>query len=152
MESVGLVCRVAESINLAYYQNAIPIIRELSIENRTGSELRNAAVRLSSEPPFVTPGVWRIDRIADADVHHLTTVALNLDQAFLSGLTASRRAEILVQVESSDQELAERRIEVNLLPPSHWGGSGAAPELLAAFVRPTDASIDVILREAADKL
>jgi Protein of unknown function (DUF4011)/AAA domain len=109
-------------------------------------------VHLSSEPPFVTPGVWRIDRVADADVHHLTTVDLKLNQAFLSGLSASRRAEILIRVESSDEALVERRIEVNLLPPAYWGGSAAAPELLAAFVRPTDPSIDVILREAADKL
>ena len=38
------------------------------------------------------------------------------------------------------------------MPPSHWGGVNSAPELLAAFVRPTDPSIDVILREASDKL
>ena len=147
-----LVCRAAENINLAYYQNAIPIIRELSIENRTGAELGNVAIRLSSEPPFVTPGVWRIDRIADTDVHHLRTIDLKLDQTVLASLTASRRAEIFVRVEDSEGSLAEQKIEVNLLPPAHWGGSAAAPELLAAFVRPTDASIDVILREAAEKL
>ena len=48
--------------------------------------------------------------------------------------------------------MAEKQGEINLLPPSHWGGSIAAPELLAAFVRPNDPSVDVILREAADKL
>ena len=152
MDAVEVVCTAAENINLAFYQNAIPIIRELSARNATGAELRDVSVHLSSEPPFVTPGVWRIDRITDADVHHLTTVDLKLDQAFLSGLTASRRAELIVRVASSGKPLAERKIEVNLLPPGHWGGSGAAPELLAAFVRPTDPSIDVILREAADKL
>jgi hypothetical protein len=118
MESVGLVCRAAGSINLAYYQNAIPIIRELSIENRTGGELRNVAVRLSSEPPFVTPGVWRIDRIADTDVHHLTTIDLKLDQAVLANLAASRRAEIFVRVEASEEPVAEQRIEVNLADSS----------------------------------
>ena len=152
MDAVEVVCTAAENINLAFYQNAIPIIRDLSVRNTTGVDLRDVSVHLSSEPPFVTPGVWRIDRIADADIHHLTTVDLKLDQAFLSGLTASRRAELIVRVESSDKPLAERKIEVNLLPPGHWGGSGAAPELLAAFVRPTNSSIDVILREAADKL
>jgi very-short-patch-repair endonuclease len=152
MDTVEVVCTAAESINLAFYQNAIPIIRELSVSNATDAELRDISVHLSSEPPFVTPGVWRIDRIAKDDVHHLKTVDLKLDQAFLSGLTASRRAEILLRVAPSDGHLAERKVEVNLLPPNHWGGSGAAPELLAAFVRPTDPSIDVILREAADKL
>ncbi|HEY3622104.1 MAG TPA: hypothetical protein VGL12_06845 [Roseiarcus sp.] len=80
------------------------------------------------------------------------TIDLKLDQAVLASLTASRRAEILVRVEASEKPLAEEKVEVNLLPPAYWGGSAAAPELLAAFVRPTDASIDVILREAADKL
>ena len=152
MDTVEVVCTATENINLAFYQNAIPIIRELSVGNATSADLRDVSVHLSSEPPFVTPSVWRIDRIAKDDIHHLKIVDLKLDQAFLSGLTASRRAEILLRVMSSDEQLAERKIEVNLLPPSHWGGSGAAPELLAAFVRPTDPSIDVILREAADKL
>lgn len=48
--------------------------------------------------------------------------------------------------------LGDHAVEVNLLPPSHWGGVNSAPELLAAFVRPTDPSIDVILREASNKL
>ena len=152
MDNVQVACTAAENVNLAFYQNAIPIIRELCISNATGADLRDVSVHLSSEPPFITPGVWRIDRIANDDAHHLKTVDLKLDQAFLSGLTASRRAEILVRVASADQQLAEQKIEVNLLPPNHWGGSSAAPELLAAFVRPTDPSIDVILREAADKL
>ena len=64
MGNVEVVCTTAQNINLAFYQNAIPIIRELSIRNASGDELRQIAVRLSSEPPFVTPGVWRIDRIA----------------------------------------------------------------------------------------
>ena len=103
MGNVEVVCTTAQNINLAFYQNAIPIIRELSIRNASGDELRQIAVRLSSEPPFVTPGVWRIDRIANEDVHHLTVVDLKLDHAFLAGLTASRRAEIFVRIEFSDR-------------------------------------------------
>jgi len=152
VDNVQVGCTAAENINLAFYQNAIPIVRDLSVLNASGAALRDVSVHLSSEPSFITPGVWRIDRIADNDVHHLKALDLKLDQGFLSGLTASRRAELLVRVDASGQPLAERRIEVNLLPPAHWGGSAAAPELLAAFVRPTDPSIDVILREAADKL
>ena len=101
-------CTAAENINLAFYQNAIPIIRELSVSNATGAELRDASVHLSSEPHFITPSVWRIDRIAKDDVHHLKTVDLKLDQAFLSGLTASRRAEILLGVVSSGRRAARR--------------------------------------------
>ena len=65
---------------------------------------------------------------------------------------ASRRGELRIRVDAAGETLAERTADINLLPPSHWGGVNSAPELLAAFVRPTDPSVDVILREASGKL
>jgi hypothetical protein len=145
-------CAVAENVNVAFYQNAVPFLRELTLENHVGRDLSEVAVHLSSEPPFVAPGVWRVDRIADKTTHHIPSLDLKLDPGFLAGLTASCRAEIHVIAEFEGTTLSKHRVEVNLLPPSHWGGAGSAPELLAAFVRPTDPSVDVILREAAEKL
>jgi Protein of unknown function (DUF4011)/REase_MTES_1575/AAA domain/Protein of unknown function (DUF3320) len=149
---VRVSCTVADNINVAFYQNAVPIIRDLAVENALGSDLAGISVHLTSEPPFLTPGVWRIERIADQAVHHIRSLDLKLDPAFLAGINASRRGELRVRVEAAGTVLAEQAVEINLLPPSHWGGVNSAPELLAAFVRPTDPSIDVILREASDKL
>jgi hypothetical protein len=118
---LNVACSTAENINLAFYQNAVPIVRELSVGNQSDTPVSGVEVHLSSEPGFVSPGVWRIDKIAPSDVHHLPTVDLKLNTAFLSGLTASRRGEIRVRVEVSGQLLAEKKIEVNLLPPTHWG-------------------------------
>jgi hypothetical protein len=150
--AVQVACVTAENVNLAFYENGVPLVRELSIENRTGSDLDGVEIHLFSEPSFITPGVWRVERIADNDTHHLKTVDLKLDHGFLAGLTASRRGEMRIRVNAGSKVLADWQVDVNLLPPSHWGGSVAAPELLAAFVRPTNPSVDVILREAADKL
>lgn len=147
-----IACSVAENVNVAFYQNAVPFLRELTLENNIGRDLGEVVVHLSSEPPFVTPGVWRIDRIADKTTHHIHSLDLKLDPVFLAGLTSSRRAEIHIVAESDGGTLSSSKVDVNLLPPSHWGGAGSAPELLAAFVRPTDPSVDVILREAAEKL
>lgn len=149
---VFIRCAVSENINLAFYQNAVPFIRELAIENASSSDLNSIEVHLSSSPAFMMPGIWRIERIVDQNVHHLRVVDVKLDHAFLTTLVNPIRSEILVRVESSGNLLAERQIEINLLPPSHWGGLKSAPELLAAFVRPRDPSVDTILREAADKL
>lgn len=147
-----LSCAVAENVNVAFYQNAVPFLRELTLENNVGRDLGEVAVRLSSEPPFVTPGVWRVDRIADKATHHIPSLDLKLDPVFLAGLTAACRAEIHILAEFEGTTLSKHKVEVNLLPPSHWGGAGSAPELLAAFVRPNDPSVDVILRQAAEKL
>ncbi|WP_371930155.1 transglutaminase-like domain-containing protein [Bradyrhizobium sp. CCGUVB1N3] len=100
----------------------------------------------------MTPGVWHIEQIAAGATHHIRSLDLKLDPAFLAAINASRRAELRIRVEAAGETLVENASEVNLLPPSHWGGVNAAPELLAAFVRPTDPSVDVILREASSKL
>jgi hypothetical protein len=149
---IKISCIAADNVNVAFYQNAVPIIRDLAVENALGSDLTEISIHLRSEPPFLTPGVWRIERIADQAVHHIRTLDLKLDPAFLAGINAARRGELRIQVEAAGTVLAEQAVEINLLPPSHWGGVNSAPELLAAFVRPTDPSIDVILREASDKL
>lgn len=150
--AVKIACTAADNVNVAFYQNAVPIIRDLAVENALGRDLAGVSVHLTSEPPFLTPGVWRIDRIADQTVHHIRSLDLKLDPAFLAGINASRRGELRIRVEAAGTVLGDHAVEINLLPPSHWGGVNSAPELLAAFVRPTDPSIDVILREASNKL
>ena len=150
--TVKIACTAADNVNVAFYQNAVPIIRDLAVENTLGRDLTEISVHLTAEPPFLTPGVWRIDRIADQAIHHIRSLDLKLDPAFLAGINASRRGELRIQMESAGETIGEHTVEINLLPPSHWGGVNSAPELLAAFVRPTDPSIDVILREASDKL
>ena len=147
-----ITCNAAANINVAFYQNAVPIMRELAVENRLGRDLTDICVHLVAEPPFLTPGVWRIDGIADQATHHIRTLDLKLDPQFLAGINAARRGELRIRVEAADECIAEHAVEINLLPPSHWGGVNSAPELLAAFVRPTDPSVDVILREASGKL
>lgn len=154
-ESAGKLkihCTVAHNVNVAFYQNAVPIVRELAIENGTGRDLSELTVHLSAEPAFLAAGKWRIDRVADQATHHIRSLDLKLDPAFLAGINASRRAQLRIRVEADGDTLSESAVELNLLPPSHWGGVSAAPELLAAFVRPTDPSVDVILREASGKL
>src|SRR6202165_240051 len=141
--TLKITCTAADNVNVAFYQNAVPIIRDLAVENALGRDLTEISVHLTAEPPFLTPGVWRIECIANQAVHHIRSLDLKLDPAFLAGINASRRGELRILVEAAGAVLAEQAVEINLLPPSHWGGVNSAPELLAAFVRPTDTSIDV---------
>src|SRR3954454_12578302 len=118
---------VSDNVNIAFYQNAVPIVRELMIENTTDRDLSGLSGHLASEPPFLTPGVWRIDRIAAGATHHLRSLDSKLDPAFLAGVRASRRAQLRFRVDAEGQTLAEEFVELNMLPPSHWGGVGTAP-------------------------
>jgi hypothetical protein len=149
---VDISCSIAEYVSIAFHQNEIPIVHELAIQNKSGRDLVDVSAHLVSEPFFLVPSVWRIERIADSATHHNRRPDPRLDTGLLLKLGEGVRADVTISVEEGGEELARRQATIRLLPPSHWGGTGAAPELLAAFIRPNDPAVDVILHEAAGKL
>ncbi|MCJ2036131.1 DUF3320 domain-containing protein [Methylobacterium sp. J-068] len=149
---IRIDCEATEHVSLAYHENAIPVVREIVIRNASEEDLRDAEVRIESRPPVVQPLTLRIDRVAAGANHHIEAPDLRLDASLLSGFTEAGRLELTVVLADASGERARRTSELRLLPPSHWGGGRSAPELLAAFVRPNDPAIDVILRDAATKL
>ncbi|WP_222184067.1 DUF3320 domain-containing protein [Geminicoccus harenae] len=150
--SVELSYSIVDHISLAFHQNAIPVVQEIAVRNTGDTELTDVTVTLTTEPAFLTPTSWQIQAIPGGTTHHLRTPDLKLDVATLLKLVEGIRAEATVVVRQGDVELVRSSKDVRLLPSSHWGGTGAAPELLAAFVRPNDPVVDVILHDAASRL
>ncbi|BAS00914.1 DNA helicase related protein [Blastochloris viridis] len=114
--------------------------------------MSDVEVAIASEPAFAKPLTIRIDAIAAGTTHHLRTPDLALDAGFLRNVTETIRGSVTITATSGGATLAGQTFPIELLPPSHWGGSAAAPELLAAFVRPNDPAVDVVLHDAAARL
>ncbi len=151
-DGIQITCSVTEHVSLAYHENAVPVIREVVVENSSEQELSDVRVRIESRPAVVQPLTLRIDRIPARSNHHIALPDVRLDAALLAGFTEASRLELTVIVEDAAGERARHLEELRVLPPSHWGGGRSAPELLAAFVRPNDPAVDVVLRDAATKL
>ncbi len=144
---------IASHLSVAFHQNEIPAVREIAIENDLDRDLTDIEVRIEAEPAFASPTVIRIDRLAIGSSMHISPVDLKLDARYLRQLTEGLRGTLSIAVgEGGGTVLAQSAVDIALLPPSQWGGANAAPELLAAFVRPNDPAIDVILHDAAAKL
>jgi very-short-patch-repair endonuclease len=137
---------------MAHHQNAIPIIRELTVTNDGETDLVDVRIALTSEPPVIAATKIRIEQIIAGGRHHVATPEVRLDTSLLAAVTEAARMTLKIVVSSGDEEIAREALDLRLLPPTHWGGGGAAPELLAAFVRPNDPAIDVVLSDAAAKL
>ncbi|MFH6780893.1 DUF3320 domain-containing protein [Methylobacterium sp. MA0201] len=150
--TVRVGCTATEHVSLAYHENAIPVIREIVVTNPSDRDLVDLLIRVESRPAVVQPLTLRIDRIPAGANHHIEAPDLRLDAALLAGFTEASRLELATILEEAGSERARDVAEIRLLPPSHWGGGVSAPELLAAFVRPNDPAVDVVLRDAATKL
>ncbi|WP_284274933.1 DUF3320 domain-containing protein [Mesorhizobium huakuii] len=147
-----IVADVASSFTYASYQNAIPVIRSIRIENNSSSHFENCVLELTSLPSFLRPKTWTVDRIIPGDKLGLSDRKVELDAGYLAGLNEAERGEITLRLSSAGKVLDERRLTVRLLARDEWGGVADMAQLLPAFAMPNDPGVAQILRAAAERL
>jgi very-short-patch-repair endonuclease/RecA/RadA recombinase len=150
--TLGIIADVAVSFTYASYQNAVPVIRSLLIENNSDRHIQNCRVELTSSPPFLRPKTWVVDRLLPGDRLPLTDRKVELDAGYLAGLNEAERGEITLRLSTEEEVLNERRFPVRLLARDEWGGVADMAQLLPAFVMPNDPGVVQILRNAAERL
>lgn len=142
-------------VNLADFQNAVPLLRELRVTNSSESKVTDVVIQVTSEPPFVRSRMWRIDAIDSGHEYIVKDTDVQLDGALLSRLTESETATLVLAVSRSGEtpeELARSTHAVELLPRNHWAGLAHLPDMVAAFVQPNDPAVDRLLKETAEIL
>lgn len=142
-------------LNLADFQNAVPMLRELSIVNGTESDAKDLELRIESVPAFLKPKIWRIDAVAAGKSYRITDLDVQLDGAFFTRLTEAEKATVTLALRTrtdGSPELARSERAVELLPRNQWGGIAHLPDLIAAFVQPNEPAVERLLKQAAEVL
>lgn len=142
-------------LNLADFQNAVPMLRELRIVNDTTLAAQDLELHIASEPGFLKPKTWRIDTVAAGDSCRIPDLDVQLDGALLTRLTEAEQAVVtltLRQRGGDAPDLARFERAVELLPRNQWGGFSHLPDLVAAFVQPNEPAVERLLKQAAEVL
>lgn len=142
-------------LNLAGFQNAIPMLRELSVANDAMEPVNGLELRVESEPAFLKSKVWRIDAIEAGGRYHITDLDVQLDGALLTRLIEAQKASVSFVLRRGlevPEELARLDCTVELLPRNQWGGLSHLPDLVAAFVQPNEPAVERVLKQAAEIL
>ena len=79
-------------VNFASAQNAIPLIRTLSIRNNAENAIERLVVRAETKPPLMRPKSWIVDRLGPHDEAEMQRAR---DVLGISRLSQSARAYIL---------------------------------------------------------
>lgn len=140
---------VVKKTTFAAAQNAVPVIRRLSIRNDTSEQLTNLRLTLAPQPAFCRPKVWSIDRVAPGDTVDVAARQITLDYAVLDKLNEAEHGQLVFKLLRNDDVLNELTVPVELLARDEWGGSGEMAQILAAFVSPNHGAVAGILKEAA---
>jgi hypothetical protein len=64
-----LLVEAAESFNYAAWQNAVPLLRSMVIDNSNGPELSSLIVELTAKPAFSRPKQWTVDRVPKTSLY-----------------------------------------------------------------------------------
>jgi hypothetical protein len=146
---------LASKVNLADFQNAVPVVRELSISNETEADISQLRLTVSSEPAFLKPKTWHIDHVGAGQAVRVSDLDLALDGALLGRLTETDKAVVVFRLWSDREpviELAANELTVELLPRNQWGGLSYLPDMVAAFVQPNEPAIERVLKRTSEIL
>lgn len=150
----------AETLNLADFQNSVPLIHELKVVNETECHWSALVVTISSTPPFLQPREWRLDRVEAGEWCVIPRTDVALDGAMLARLTEAEGAVLHLalrqdseqQVPTQAQTLHQQNLNIELLPRNQWGGLRQMPSMVAAFVQPNEPAVEHLLKQAAGVL
>lgn len=150
--NIKIEALIARKIGFASHQNAVPLVRELSLWNQEQTPFEHLVLTLSTDPDFVDRKTWHIDRLQPGDRLSIAERDITLNAAYLSGLSESLSADVILRLSQGDTLLVEQRFPTELLARTEWGGLSAMPELLAAFCMPNDPAVDRVLKAASEVL
>jgi hypothetical protein len=147
-----LMVQATESFNYAAWQNAVPLLQSVVIDNTDGPALSSLVLELTAKPEFLRSKRWTIDRVAANEKYCLRDVDLEIDPAYLDGLDEAERGVLVLQLLHQGEQLCEASIPLRVLARDEWGGMTSMGSLLPAFVTPNDPAIAPLLVAAAKKL
>ena len=143
---------VVPRLNIAFHQNGVPVLGSIELRNTSAMDIVDLIVTVTSEPSFLVVVPFPIDRLRAGETRTIPSVVTNLDPGIFLRLTEAVRASVTCTVTAWDREVGRAVAPCELMAPTEWTGMRYAPELLGAFVCPNDPAVDVILRNAAEKL
>lgn len=148
-DNISLAVTAAGKVNLALQQNAVPILRELAVENVGEEVLTELKLVLESEPAFLQPREWLFDRLIAGTKFHVTDANVDLSTSFLTNLKEAIAGELRFTLSDSSGVLVAQKTSIEVLAKDEWGGADEIPEIIAAFVTPNDSGVATILRSAS---
>jgi hypothetical protein len=97
---IEIVADIAPSFTYASFQDAIPVIWSIAIDNPTAQDFARCTLELTSNSPFLRAKIWAIDRIAAGQRLPPSDRKIDLDASYLAGLDEAERGEITLRLSS----------------------------------------------------
>ncbi|MEM9964755.1 MAG: hypothetical protein AAGC58_05350, partial [Asticcacaulis sp.] len=100
------------SLTYASLQNAVPVLRSISVANRRPETVTSLTVELASYPGFLRTKTWAIDRLEAGEELTLSNRRVDLDAAYLAGLNEAERGTIRLTLRTETEILETQEVPI----------------------------------------
>lgn len=149
--SIEVKAVTAKKIGFASHQNAVPVVRELVVQNQSDNEYHDVVLSLTAFPSVIENKIWKIDRLAAQSEINVRDRELKLNASWLADLSESVKGELTFTLTHGNETLITTSYPIEMLAKNEWGGD-AMVELTAAFVMPNDPAVDRLLKATSEVL
>lgn len=139
-------------VNFAMQQNAVPLLRALSVTNSSGKQAIHVVVRVWSDPPVIREATFRVDRVDAGTSYAFSDLALTLLREPLRKHSEREEGHLWIELAADDIPPCRQPLPLSVLAYNEWFGGTSLPEILAAHVLPNDPAVERILAEASKLL
>lgn len=139
-------------LNISLYLNNIPLIRELTIGNKSAADYIGLQLKLKSDIPCIEPFSYTVDQVPAGKEIRIPLDALKINRDYIGQLSETEKAVIIINVLQQDEVLISDTLTIDVHPLEYFGGFQVLPELIAAYVTPNHPYVYHIKRKAVEVL
>ena len=125
---------VSSVLNYALQQNGAALVREIYLKNKTGTDLENLIVRVSSDVDLVEPFTQGIQVLTHGDEIRIKTPAIHVKGEYLASLTERVFCNLQIEVCRGEECLVSEIKPLTVLAYDEW--PVPVPEPLLAYFSP----------------
>ncbi len=149
MENIIINGQISRNMNFSMQQNFVPLIRSLTIINRSEEEYRDCNLVITSVPEFTVKSIIPLDALTPGKTLEISPVPVLPDADKLMALNERVMVNLHVAIVREDETvLYERDFSMLFLSITEWSGLHGSPEMIAAFSMPNDPAVSHLLNSA----
>jgi very-short-patch-repair endonuclease len=139
-------------VNFAMQQNAVPLLRALTVTNISDKQVTHLVVRVWTDPLVVAEKRLRVETIAPGASYACSDLALTLLREPLRKQSEREEGHLWIEVAADGVTPERKPFPLAVLAYNEWYGISSLPEIIAAHVLPNDPAVERILAEASKLL
>ncbi len=151
-QHITVTAELTPVINYALYQNHIPVMRSVTVDNPREQALERVTLSVNSAPKIILPFSLTLDYIPAQNTFCVNEIELVLNVDYLANLTERVTGNLTLSLSDDSGEIASENLAITVLAFDEWQGIGVYPELLSSFVVPNNPALSQIIARASDFL